>query len=86
MLWFGSAPAMEDRLLALLAEEPNLVARVVVHLGGLGRIGLTGAYTLAEMVRNAEGAGIEMKLVDVPDHATRVLIAVGVHGTEAEDD
>ena len=85
VLWFGSAPAMEDGLLARLAEEPG-VTRVVVRLGGLGRIDLTGAYTLAEMVDHAEGAGIEMKLVDVPDHAVRVLTAVGAHGTEAEDD
>ena len=79
VLWFGSAPAMEDGLLARLAEEPG-VARVVVSLGGLGRIDLTGAYTLAEMVDHAEGAGIDMTLVDVPDHAVRVLTAVGVHG------
>jgi SulP family sulfate permease len=77
VFWFGSAPAMEDGLFARLAEEPD-VTRVVIRCGGLGRIDLTGAHTLAEMVRNAEGAGIEMTLVDVPAHATRVLRAVGV--------
>jgi len=80
VLWFGSARGMEDRLLARLADEPGLT-RVVLRLGGLGRIDLTGAYTLVEIVDHVEGAGIEMTLEDVPEHAARVLKAVGVHRT-----
>ena len=45
-LWFGSAHALEDELLALLASERD-VSRMVIHCGGLGRIDLTGAWTLA---------------------------------------
>ena len=33
------------------------MSRVVVRLGGLGRIDLTGAYALAEMLEQAEKAG-----------------------------
>lgn len=77
VLWFGSAPALEDQLFARLAEEPE-VTRVVIKCGGLGRIDLSGAYTLAETLEQAGLAGLEMRIVDVPDHALGVLRAVGV--------
>ncbi|HUF75656.1 MAG TPA: SulP family inorganic anion transporter [Longimicrobiales bacterium] len=77
VLWFGSAPVMEERLLARLAEEPD-VRRVVIQCGGLGRIDLTGAYTLAEMLQQAERAGLEVRLEGVPEHALRVLAAIGL--------
>jgi len=82
VLWFGSAPVMEERLLARLAEEPD-VKTVVIRCGGLGRIDLTGAYTLAEMIEQAERAGLAVRLEDVPDHASRVLTAIGL-GTPPE--
>lgn len=78
VLWFASAPAMEDLLIARLAADPD-VSRVVIRCQGLGRIDLTGAHVLAEMIEHAEAAGIQATLVDVPDHAARVLIALGVH-------
>ncbi len=77
VLWFGSAPALEDKLFARLAAEPD-VDRVVVRCGGLGRIDITGAYTLAEMLEQARRAGIDMVLEDVPGHAKRLLSAVGI--------
>jgi anti-anti-sigma regulatory factor len=73
---------MEERVLARLAEEPD-VREVVIRCGGLGRIDLTGAYTLAEMLEQAERAGLEMRLEEVPDHASSVLRAIGV-GTPPE--
>ena len=87
VLWFGSAPAMEDGVLARLAEEPD-VTKVVVNCGGLGRIDLTGAYTLKEMIEFSEGAGIEMTLENVPEHAARVLGKVGAlaSGTPTRED
>ena len=85
VLWFGSAPAMEDRLLAQLAEELD-VSCVVIRCGGLGRIDLTGAHTLAEMLEQATRAGYEMRLEGVPHHARSVLEAVGVlESTSAAD-
>ena len=47
-------------------------------VGGLGRIDLTGAYTFAETLDHAEGAGLEMTLEDVPDHAVGLFRAVGI--------
>lgn len=77
VLWFGSAPGLEDLIFERLADEPD-VRRVELQCGGLGRIDLTGAHTLREMVGHAKRAGIEIELVDVPEHARRVLTAVGV--------
>lgn len=77
VLWFGSAPALEDQLFARLAEEPD-VKTVVIRCGGLGRIDLTGAYTLAEMLEQSERAGLEMTFENIPEHATRLLRNVGV--------
>jgi SulP family sulfate permease len=77
VLWFGSAPVIEELLLQRLAEEPD-VRKVVIRCGGLGRIDLTGAYTLAEMLDQAAGAGIEIRLEEVPEHASRVLGAIGL--------
>lgn len=77
VLWFGSAPALEESLLSRLASEPD-VKRVVIRCGGLGRVDLTGAYTLADMLEQARLTGLEMSLEDVPEHASRVLAAVGL--------
>ncbi|MDH3270737.1 MAG: SulP family inorganic anion transporter [Gemmatimonadota bacterium] len=81
VLWFASAPAMEDLLFDRLAEEPD-VTEVVIRCGGLGRIDLSGAYVLAETIEHAERAGLKMTLEDVPAHATALFRAVGVpmHG------
>jgi len=76
VLWFGSAPALEDALFGRLADEPG-ITRVVVRCQGLGRIDLSGAYSLAEMLQQARGVGIEMTLEDVPEHATPLLRTVG---------
>jgi len=77
VLWFGSAPALEDQLFARMAEEPD-VDRVILRCAGLGRIDLSGAYTLAEMLDQAGRAGFEMTLEDVPDHAIGLLDSVGI--------
>jgi SulP family sulfate permease len=84
VLWYGSAPVMEERLLEHLAGAPD-VRKVVIRCGGLDRIDLSGAYTLVEMLEHAEHAGLEMRLEDVPDHASQVLEAIGLSaGTPSE--
>lgn len=77
VLWFGSAPAMEDALFARLDDEPD-VRRVVLKCSGLSRIDITGAYSLAEMLDHVHRAGLEMEIEGVPEHARRILEAVGV--------
>jgi SulP family sulfate permease len=78
VLWFGSAPALDDQILAHLGAERD-VDRVVIRCGGLGRIDLTGAYVLAELLEHLRHAGVDVELTDVPEHAARVLTATGAH-------
>ncbi len=82
VLWFGSAPALEDALLQAVAEAPE-VRRVLLRLGRLGRIDLTGAYALREVVDQLRAAGVEVAVEDVPEHAHRVLepLAIGTKGS-----
>ncbi|MCG6958098.1 MAG: STAS domain-containing protein [Gemmatimonadetes bacterium] len=76
VLWFGSAPTLEDEILAQIAGEPD-VSRVVIHCGGLGRVDLTGAWSLADILDDIRNAGIRIAVTGVPDHARRVFRAVG---------
>lgn len=77
VLWFGSAPALDDEILRALSREPG-VTRVVIRCGGLGRVDLTGAYQLAEILEQLGGAGLQVDVTHVPDHAREVLRAAGV--------
>ncbi len=81
VLWFGSAPALEDSLLSSLAQEPN-VKRIVVHCAGLGRIDLTAAQGIARIAEQAQVAGLEMEIKGAPEHAYRVLQAVGLESIQ----
>jgi SulP family sulfate permease len=72
VLWFGSASAVEAAFLKALSQRDTL-DRVVVHLGGIGRLDLTGALTLRRLLDDAAAAGIEAEIVDVPPHAVRIL-------------
>jgi SulP family sulfate permease len=84
VLWFGSAPALDDAILAHLSRERD-VERVVMSCSGLGRIDLTGAYVLAEMLDQLRAAGLAVDLVDVPEHAQRVLSAAGAGDHESSN-
>jgi len=76
VLWFGSVPTLEDELLKHLAREQE-VSRVVIHCQGLGRIDLTGAWTLVEMLEEIRSSGIGIAVAGIPEHARRVFHAVG---------
>jgi sulfate permease, SulP family len=75
VLWFGSAPILEKALSSSLARARE-VRRVVLHLGGLGRIDLTGALVLRQVKRDVERAGVAFELTEVPVHAHRMLAQV----------
>ncbi len=72
VLWFGSAPLLKRALLTHLQGSPS-VDRVEAHLGGLGRIDLTGAFLLKELKDDVERGGMEFRLREVPVHACRIL-------------
>jgi SulP family sulfate permease len=68
VLWFGSGSSLEETFTALLAEHPDL-HKARLHLGGLGRIDLSGAITLKQLINDARQAGIEIELLEVPPMA-----------------
>jgi SulP family sulfate permease len=80
VLWFGSAAALEEELVALLplGDGPNSVQ---LHLRGLGRIDLSGALGLLQIMEDAAGAGVTVEFRDVPSHAERIMGRVFRHGT-----
>lgn len=86
VLWFGSAQIVERALIDGL-ESAGGVGRAVVHLGGLGRIDLSGALALQELLQRAEDLGVEVELVEAPGHAHRILTKVfGAGGAFRSDD
>ena len=72
VLWFGSAPILEKALLEPLGEAQD-ATRIVLDLGGLGRIDVTGALALKRLREDVERAGLQLELTDVPAPAGRML-------------
>lgn len=75
VLWFGSAPILEKALSSSLSRARE-ARRIVLHLGGLGRIDLTGALVLRQVKENVERAGVRLELTEVPAHAHRMISQV----------
>lgn len=72
VLWFGSAHVVEQALMDILGRDQRPM-QVVLHLGGLGRVDLSGALGLQELRERARLAGVTVELADVPAHAERIL-------------
>ena len=75
VLYFASAPGLENAFSSLLLENRQ-ASRLVVHLGGLGRVDLTGALVLRGLLRDAQAAGLEVEVVDVPEPARKIIARV----------
>ncbi|MFN0281571.1 MAG: SulP family inorganic anion transporter [Kineosporiaceae bacterium] len=71
VLYFASAPGLEDRLLALLLEHPQ-VDHVVIDLGGMGRIDLTGMLALRALIDDFS-ARVDVEVVNVSPTAARLV-------------
>lgn len=72
VLYFASAPGLEEAFSNLLSEHPE-ADHLVVHLDGLGRVDLTGALVLASLLEDAKGAGLTTEIVDVPPQAEKII-------------
>jgi anti-anti-sigma regulatory factor len=68
VLYFASAPALEETFTGLLAEHTD-ARTLVVHCGGLGRVNLTGALALKAVLDDSLAAGVEAELRDVTPQA-----------------
>lgn len=75
VLYFGSAPGVERSVNRLIAEHDE-VRKVVVHLGRLGRVDLTGALMLRDVLDEVRSSGVEVELTEAKGHAARILARV----------
>jgi SulP family sulfate permease len=72
VLYFGSVPAVERALNDEIAAHPD-VDKVVLHLDAVGRLDLTGALMLRDLLGDAEAAGRAFEVVGAKAHAARLL-------------
>lgn len=75
VLYFGSAPAVERTLSALITDHPD-VTRVVVHLDRVGRLDVTGALMLRDMLEESRIAGRDLEIRGASPHAARLVTRV----------
>jgi sulfate permease, SulP family len=75
VLYFGSAPGVERAVNQIIAEHFE-VRRIVVHLGRLGRVDLTGALMLRDVLEEARSSGVEVELAGARGHTGKILSRV----------
>ncbi len=75
VLYFGSAPAVERTINTRIGDHPD-VSRVVLHLDRLGRLDLTGALMLRDVLDEAAAGGMTLEVQDAGAHAARLLTRV----------
>ena len=73
VLWFGTAPLVGRALAKALAAADPKTTTVIIDLSHLGRIDLSGALALAEIVTRGHEAKLEVRFADVPEHSERIL-------------
>lgn len=75
VLYFGSAPAVERAINAVLGQHPD-VKEVVLHLDSVGRLDLTGALMLRDLAEEAGAGGRAFAMCGAGPHAARLLTRV----------
>jgi SulP family sulfate permease len=84
VLYFGSAPAVEERAAALVAADPTIDA-VVLHLERLGRLDVTGALALRSFVDDMRLSGVRVVIAGSQPQAQRLLSTVVGDALDAPD-
>ncbi|MEZ5379299.1 MAG: SulP family inorganic anion transporter [Acidimicrobiales bacterium] len=76
VLWFGSINRISEKILAVIADHPD-VDDVEIVLGGIGRLDLTAAFELAELAADArKRPDLDLRFSGVPPHAERLFSRV----------
>ncbi len=83
MLFYASAPPLDEALLDQLAANPE-AERLVLDLHRLGRIDYTGALSLRGVVKEARAAGLAVEVVGVPEQTRQTLIPIWEEALEGE--
>jgi SulP family sulfate permease len=85
VLYFGSAPALEERAAALVAADPAIDV-VVLHLERLGRLDVTGALALRSLVDDMKLSGVRVVLAGSQPQSRRLLDTVLGDALDASTD
>lgn len=72
VLYYASAPALQDSLVNLVACHPD-ARRIVLHLNELGRIDLSGMLTIRAVLNDLQ---LPVTVADVPQHGHRLVARV----------
>ncbi|MFD2093199.1 SulP family inorganic anion transporter [Blastococcus deserti] len=72
VLYYASAPALQDQLVEVVACHPG-TRRIVLHLNELGRIDLSGMLTIRAVLQDLH---LPVTLGDVPQHGRRLVSRV----------
>jgi len=72
VLWFGSSARIEELLLHAVAAHAE-IDRVVLDLGGAGRIDYSATLVFEQFVNDTEAAGIEIEFVNIAESARGLL-------------
>jgi sulfate permease, SulP family len=80
VLWFGNAQAVEERLITVL-EQHRDIPRVRLVLNGLGRIDVSGAIALYNLIEDAAQAGLEVSVEGIPPQAQDMVDRLGPRHT-----
>jgi len=72
VLWFGSSARIEELLSQAVATCPD-IDRVVLDLGGAGRIDYSATLVFEQFVNDAEAADIEVEFVNIAASARPLL-------------
>ena len=75
VLYFGSAPSLETRVMSLVAEDPS-VRSVVLHLDQVGRLDFTGALVLRSLIQDMRAAQTDVRIEGTQPQARRLVEAV----------
>jgi SulP family sulfate permease len=70
VLYYGSAPALQDRIVDVVARHPR-AEQIVLHLSGLGRIDLSGMLAVRSLVEDT--FDVPVTIADVPGHGQRLV-------------
>lgn len=72
VLWFGSAPMMRQAMIDELAQHKE-VDTLILDLGSIGRLDLTGAMVIEEVVAAAKRSKVEVQFAPLPPHTVRLM-------------
>ncbi|MCO4760712.1 MAG: SulP family inorganic anion transporter [Myxococcales bacterium] len=72
VLWFGSAPAFRRRISETLADHHE-ITDLSLDVSGLGRVDMSGALMLSQLIESVRARDISVRFVSVPPQIGKIL-------------